>query len=66
MVVIKRLRKEDIKVTVHLPENMDEIRKIWTATYCNYAAGLINSSGLPVQMKHQVVDELLKRFSSLK
>lgn len=59
---MRSMKKEDIKVTVYLPPNLDEIKKIWTNTYCDFAASLLNNSGLSTENKHRIIDELVASF----
>ena len=53
------MKKEDIKVTVYMPPDLEAIKKIWTNTYCDFAASLLNGSGLSAENKHRIIDELV-------
>lgn len=59
---MRAMKKEDIKVTVFMPTNLDEIRKAWTNTYCDFAASLLNNSGLSAENKHRIIDEIVNSF----
>ena len=59
---MRSMKKEDIKVTVIMPPSLDEIRKVWTNTYCDFAKSLLNDSGLSVEKKHEIIDELVASF----
>ncbi len=62
VIIIRITKKDDIKVTIHIPSDLSEIRQAWTNTYCDFAANLLNSSNLPLSAKHQIIDELVEHF----
>lgn len=39
-----------------------EIRKVLTNTYCDFAKSLLNDSGLSVEKKHEIIDDLAASF----
>lgn len=62
----RRLKKSDIKVTIHMPDDLEPIRQVWTQYYVNYAADLLNKSSLPLEYKHKLVDELVEYCKNYK
>lgn len=63
---IEKCKIGNITVNIYFPDDMTEIRKVWTNTYCKFAAELLNKSDLPIETKYQVVDELIEYFSASK
>ncbi len=51
-------------VIMHLPDDLEPIRRIWTQYYVDFAADLLNKSGLPLQDKHKIIDELCEYWKN--